>query len=354
MNENLPVHSSDPVDWFNEPALPLDCEVAERARQRQQNLTKPPGSLGLLEELAIQFAAWQSSERPQIKRIQIVVFAGDHGIAREGVSAFPQQVTVEMIRNFSRGGAAISVLADQHDADFKVINMGTATPCEELPRVVNVQLAAGTKNFVSEPAMTRELCLSALQAGMQQIESSADIFIGGEMGIGNTSSATALVCALLNAEAKEFVGRGTGLDDSGLLKKQKLIQQALDRHQPDHSSPLECLRLFGGLEIAALAGAYIRCAQLGVPILVDGFITSAAALVAIKINQSCKHWMIFSHQSAESGHAKLLEAMGVEALLDLQLRLGEGSGAALALPIVQSACKIQSGMATFDQAEVSR
>ncbi len=308
----------------------------------------------MLEDIAISFSGWQNTDRPRLESVQVAIFAGDHGIATSGVSAFPQQVTLEMIRNFSRGGAAICVLADELGADFTVINLGTASPCEDLPGVKNLQLAPGTENFLHGPAMSEDICLAAMASGKEQVVDSLDLFVGGEMGIGNTSSAAALICSMTGENARAWVGRGTGLDDSALELKIQLIQQALDQCKSDLDSPLECLRYFGGLEIAALVGSYLACAQKGIPILVDGFITTAAAFIAVSLNPGVLDWMLFSHRSEEQGHQKLLELMEVIPLVNFDLRLGEGSGAAVVVPILRSACRLQSGMATFEQAQVSQ
>lgn len=340
--------------WYTQPTLSVSAHSRELASVRQLSLTKPPGSLGRLEEIAISFSGWQNTAKPGIEQVQLTIFAGDHGIAESGVSAFPQQVTLEMIRNFSRGGAAICVLANEIGADFSVVNLGTASPCEELPGVINLQLAAGTENFLHGPAMSEDLCLQAMAAGKDQISKSVDLFVGGEMGIGNTSSAAAIICALTGDEAARWVGRGTGLKESELTQKVLLIQRALDSCQSSLDSPFDCLRYFGGLEIAALVGSYVACAQKGIPILVDGFITSAAALLATKLNPGTSDWMLFSHQSEEKGHRSLLELMEVDPLVNLDLRLGEGSGAAVVVPLLKSACRLQSEMATFEQAQVSQ
>ncbi len=344
--------SSEKANWLLDSVPALSQAVEADARQRQDSLTKPPGSLGRLEEIARRFSVWQSTDKPRVSKVQVTIFAGDHGVARSGLSAYPQQVTLEMIRNFSRGGAAINVLARQIGADFSIVNLGTIQPCENLDGVINLQLAPGTRSFLEEPAMTTQLCLDAINAGAERIPLSADLFVGGEMGIGNTSSATALICALTGEAAEKFVGRGTGLDDAGIRRKSRLIQQALDKNPA--GSPLGSLAYFGGLEIAALVGAYIACAQKGIPILVDGFICTAAALVAVRINPDCRNWMLFSHRSDEQGHGLLLELLDADPLIDFSLRLGEGTGAALTVPLIQSACLLQSEMATFEQAQVSR
>jgi nicotinate-nucleotide--dimethylbenzimidazole phosphoribosyltransferase len=324
------------------------------AKERQQTLTKPRGSLGVLEDLAIDFSGWQSCETPEVTAIKIAVFAADHGIANENVSAFPQQVTIEMIRNFSTGGAAISVLARQMAAEFVVVNVGTAQECPLLKGVVQVPVGLGTANFTKSEAMTEQQLEQALAVGAGQALEKADLFIGGEMGIGNTSSAAALACALLQLPAMTLTGRGTGIDTPSWQRKQKLINLALEFHADSLNSPLDILRCLGGFEIAALTGSYIRCAQLGTPILVDGFIATAAALLAVRLRPEVLGWMIFAHRSQEPGHRIVLEALDASPLLDFSLRLGEGSGAALAVPLIQSACKLHAEMATFAEASVSQ
>ncbi|RLA53793.1 MAG: nicotinate-nucleotide--dimethylbenzimidazole phosphoribosyltransferase, partial [Gammaproteobacteria bacterium] len=315
------------MDWWLE-AVPEPSEPGRvAALERQGQLTKPPGSLGRLEELAVQIAAWQGCDNPQLERIGIRVFAADHGVVAEGVSAFPQSVTVEMIRNFALGGAAIAVLARRFQASFSVINVGTVEPGPELVGVVNVQLAPGTANFCSAPAMSGDQVRQALASGAEQLPSDCDIFIGGEMGIGNTTAAAALTSALLDLPVEASVGRGTGVDDRGLALKCDAVQRALALHSAHCDSALETLRRLGGLEIAALTGAYIAAAQRGVPVLVDGYICTAAALLACCLNARVRDWMLFAHCSAEPGHRYLLEALSAEPLLDLGLHLGEGSGA---------------------------
>ncbi|HDY83599.1 MAG TPA: nicotinate-nucleotide--dimethylbenzimidazole phosphoribosyltransferase [Halieaceae bacterium] len=341
------------MDWWLE-AVPEPSEPGRvAALERQGQLTKPPGSLGRLEELAVQIAAWQGCDNPQLERIGIRVFAADHGVVAEGVSAFPQSVTVEMIRNFALGGAAIAVLARRFQASFSVINVGTVEPGPELVGVVNVQLAPGTANFCSAPAMSGDQVRQALASGAEQLPSDCDIFIGGEMGIGNTTAAAALTSALLDLPVEASVGRGTGVDDRGLALKCDAVQRALALHSAHCDSALETLRRLGGLEIAALTGAYIAAAQRGVPVLVDGYICTAAALLACCLNARVRDWMLFAHCSAEPGHRYLLEALSAEPLLDLGLHLGEGSGAAVALPLLQMACHLHNTMATFSEAGVS-
>jgi nicotinate-nucleotide--dimethylbenzimidazole phosphoribosyltransferase len=340
------------MHWYQNKTKAIDVAAIDGALARQAVLTKPAGSLGRLEEIGVKFSGWQSTDKPSLKKIQIAVFAADHGIAQAGVSAFPQQVTVEMVKNFSRGGAAISVLARQWDARFSIINMGTVFPCGELPGLISRAVAAGTHNFAKQAAMSSAQLDQALLSGAEVVLDDSHVFIGGEMGIANTTSAAALGCAYLGLEATELTGRGTGIDDRMLQHKTGLIDDALVLHRAVATTSFEKLRCFGGFEIAALAGAYIACAQKGVPVLVDGFISTAAAVAAVSLNSGVRDWMLFSHQSQESGHRHLLKFLDASPLLDFQMRLGEGSGAALCVPLLQSACLLQSEMATFEEAAV--
>lgn len=346
-----------PLPWLQDPVYPLNEATCHLALQRQMQLTKPPGSLGLLETAAIQLAAMQHTAMPSADRVHITIFAADHGIASEGVSAFPQAVTGEMIRNFSRGGAAISVLAKAIGATLEVVNLGTVNDVEALPGVIHRRLGSGTANFLHAPAMTEQQLSAALTAGFDAIERaqqhSVDIFIGGEMGIGNTTSATALACALLNRDSQALTGSGTGLTAAQIAHKAAVIAQALSYHRPQIDSPLDALRRLGGFEIAALTGAYLRGAQIGLPLLIDGFISSVAALAAESIVPGCKDWFIFSHRSAEPGHRIVLQAFDATPLLAIEMRLGEASGAATALPLLRLACNLHNGMATFAEAQVS-
>ena len=342
--------------WFDDPIPALDAAVLAAARDRQAQLTKPPGSLGRLEELGITLAAMQGTQQPRLDKVWITVFAGDHGVVAESVSAFPQVVTAEMVRNFARGGAAISVLAREWNARLEVVNAGTVQPLEDLPGVLDARVGPGTANFVHEPAMSLDQLHEALAAGHDAAErgaiNGARLFIGGEMGIGNTTSAAAVACALLGLPAAQLAGPGTGLDPAGVSRKALVIERALARHRSDR--PLEALQRLGGFEIAALTGAYLRCGQLGVPALVDGFITTAAALVAARLRPELATWLFYAHCSAEPGHRRLLEALDAKPLLDLGMRLGEGSGAAVAMPILRAAAALHAGMATFAEAGVSQ
>jgi nicotinate-nucleotide--dimethylbenzimidazole phosphoribosyltransferase len=343
-------------EWYEQAARAESESHRQAALARQQQLTKPPGSLGVLERCAVQLAALQHRDRPALQTVDIAIFAADHGIAHEGVSAFPQVVTGEMIRNFSSGGAAITVLARELGAGFHVVDVGTVADLPELPRVLNRKLGAGTANFRREPAMTEESCLRALAIGAEVVDRFAhgDLFIGGEMGIANTTTAAALACAFLGAEPATMVGRGTGVGDEVVALKARVIADALQLHAPGLDTPLGILHSLGGFEIAALAGAYIRCAQRGIPALVDGFICTVAALAALRLNASIEPWLLYSHCSAERGHRLLIERLGARPLLDLDLRLGEGSGAALAVPLLRLACALHNDMASFASAGVSQ
>ncbi len=344
-------------DWWLQACAVPDALAAAQARARQLTLTKPPGSLGVLEDIAVQLAALQGSERPTVRRVWISVFAADHGVAAEAVSAFPQAVTGEMVRNFAGGGAAISVLARALGATLDVVNLGTVNDPGDIEGVVRAIIAPATANFCQAPAMTPAQVDVALHAGAERVahalDAGADLFIGGEMGIANTTAATALACALLGETPDALAGAGTGLDGAGIERKAATIARALHRHA-DARDPLEQLRCLGGFEIAALTGAYIAAAQSRVPVLVDGFIATAAALCAVRLNAGVRDWLLFSHRSHERGHARLLDAMQARPLVDLGLRLGEGSGAAVAVPLLQLACTLHAGMATFAQAGVSR
>ncbi|KXS53504.1 MAG: nicotinate-nucleotide--dimethylbenzimidazole phosphoribosyltransferase [Marinobacter sp. T13-3] len=328
----------------------------ERARDRQQVLTKPPGSLGDLERVAVELAALQGCDTPTLERVHISVFAGDHGVCEEGISAFPQAVTAQMIANFAGGGAAISVMARELGAELEVINLGTVGEVPELPDVLHQVIAPSTENLAQKDALTDDQLQSALNAGDHASQRAADnraqLFVGGDMGIGNTTSAAALACALLGHRPQDLVGPGTGLDAQGVSHKARVVQTALDRHG-DNRDPLAVLASLGGFEIAALAGATLGCAARGVPVLVDGFIVSVAALVATRIQPGVRDWLLFSHQSAEPGHQSVLKALDAQPLLNLGMRLGEGSGAAVAVPLLRTACALHNQMATFADAGVS-
>lgn len=343
-------------DWLSSPCVQPDAELAESARVHQLQLTKPPGSLGMLEAVSIQLASLQRTPTPAVDRVWISVFAADHGVAEEGVSAFPQVVTGEMVRNFSTGGAAISVLARSLDAKLDVVNLGTVNDPGDIAGVRRAIIAPSTANFCNGPAMTEAQLEAALDVGAESVraarKSEAQLFIGGEMGIANTTSAAALASALLDEPPSCLAGAGTGLNAAGIQHKVSVLERALAQHVTAKTA-LEQLRCLGGFEIAALVGAYVAAAQAGIPVLVDGFITTTAALAAVSIQPDVRPWLLFAHRSKEHGHARLLMALDAQPLIDLGLRLGEASGAATAVPLLRLACALHNGMATFEQAGVS-
>ncbi|MEH6491259.1 nicotinate-nucleotide--dimethylbenzimidazole phosphoribosyltransferase [Halopseudomonas sp.] len=343
--------------WWQAAARSPDGGRRAQALARQTQLTKPLGALGRLEQLAVTLAGLQGRSQPAVERIWISIFAADHGIAEEGVSAYPQEVTGQMLANFAQGGAAISVLARHLGAELELLELGLVHEVGPLPGVRQLKIAPGTANFRQQPAMTSVQCAHALLAGREavqrSIEKRADLFIGGDMGIGNTSSACALACLLLDQPVARLVGAGTGMKGGGLQHKTRVIEAALKLHRPHIDSPLEALTRVGGLEIAALAGAYIAAAQEGIAALVDGYICSAAALCAQRMNPGVAPWLLYSHRSAEPCHQELLDALDAEPLLAMEMRLGEASGAAVAVPLLQSACRLHNEMATFQEAAVS-
>ena len=330
----------------------------DAALARQDQLTKPQGSLGRLERLAIELSGLQATATPSAGRAPIVIFAGDHGITAQGVSAFPSEVTVQMLHNFANGGAAISVLARTLGVPLTVIDAGTLAAAP-ISGVITDKPRSGTRDFSIEPAMTTVELAFAFGCGQRAVTrlvaQGADLVILGEMGIGNTTSAAAIAGALTGQAAALLVGAGTGLDQKGQSQKTDVITKALKLHRldtgkPDTAAVLACV---GGLEIAALTGAIIAAAQERLPVLIDGFIVSVAALAAVRLNPSCHQWLIFAHRSAERGHALVLEQLSARPILDLGLRLGEASGAAVALPVLRLACALHNGMATFAEAAVS-
>ena len=346
------------MEWLKEAAATPSETHRQQAAARQSELTKPPGSLGALERLALQLAALQHSEKPALEHIAITVFAADHGVAAEGVSAFPQAVTVAMIANFVQGGAAISVLARELGATLEVVDVGAVSPSAQFPGVVQHRAGDGTANFCQAPAMSEQQLTVALAAGREALlrakAQGGQLFIGGEMGIANPTAASAIAAALLGLPAAALSGPGTGLDAKGVSHKARVIERALALHSDQLDSPLAVLRHLGGFEIAALCGAYIAAAQQGVPALVDGFISSVAALVALRIRPDIAPWLLLSHASAEPGHATVVAAIGQRPLIDLGMRLGEGSGAAVCVPLLRLACALHNNMATFAEAGVAK
>ena len=345
------------MNWINVSSSDYKSVYKENAIGRQSMLTKPPGSLGMLEDVAIRLADVQQTDCPSVEKVSIAIFAADHGVAEEDVSAFPQEVTGQMVANFLRGGAAISVLAKRLKADLQVIDVGILEPLPQQDGLVICRAGAGTANIANEPAMSIEQVEVALEAGRAVIdritERHVELFIGGEMGIANTTSAAVLYCALLGLTPEQATGAGTGLDSKGILHKTNVVRRVLETHQSCRDDVLEWLRCAGGFEIIALVGAYIRASQNSLPILVDGFISSVSALCAVRLQPDVNDGLFFSHVSAEQGHRRVLETLNQKPLLDLGMRLGEGSGAAVAATILQSACVLHNQMATFEEAAVA-
>ncbi|UTW13983.1 nicotinate-nucleotide--dimethylbenzimidazole phosphoribosyltransferase [Marinobacterium rhizophilum] len=346
-----------PAGWLAHPVRSPSALAQSQARAHQEQLTKPAGALGELEQLVIRLAGLQGRAQPCIDQCHISIFAADHGIAAAGVSAYPQAVTAQMVANFAAGGAAVSVLARLVGARFDVVNLGTLHRPDPDPRVLDRWLGPGTADFSQQAAMTVEQRDAALLAGAERLAQAqaagCDLFVAGEMGIGNTSAATALGAVLLERDPEQLAGPGTGIDAQSLGRKVALIRQAIQLHGAGRPDVLEWLRCLGGFEIAAMVGAYLHAGQRGVPVLVDGFISTLAALLAVRLNPALAPWLLYGHCSAEPGHRLLLQALEARPLLALGMRLGEGSGAALALQVVRSACALHNEMATFAGAGVA-
>lgn len=345
------------LEWLTRTPQAIDQAATVAATEHQQILTKPAGSLGQLETLAIRFAGMQGQLKPQLDKVQVSIFAADHGLAGQGVSAFPQEVTAQMVSNFAHGGAAVSVLSKARGAEFEVVNLGTVGPVADHPTVVQAVIASATADCSQQQAMSDEQLAQAMNTGRGRVlaarDKGAQLFVGGEMGIGNTSAASMIAAALTDSTLEQLVGPGTGLDNAGVRAKQAILEGVMALHAEHLNTPLGVLQSVGGFEIAALCGAYLACAQEGVPALVDGFICTAAALLACRIHPEVKEWLVFAHNSAEPGHRAMLQALQVQPLLDLGMRLGEGSGAVLAVDLLRSACLLHGNMATFADAGVA-
>jgi nicotinate-nucleotide--dimethylbenzimidazole phosphoribosyltransferase len=335
---------------------PLDQTLRAELQHIIDTKTKPPGSLGRLETLARQMGLIQRTTHPTVQRPAMIVFAGDHGIAAEGVSPYPQAVTAQMVANFLAGGAAINALSRVAEIELEVVNAGIATPLPSTAGLIDIAVASGTRNFAHEPAMTHAQALAAMQAGAERVRHHAALgtnVIGfGEMGIANTSAAACLMSRLCGVPIDECVGRGTGLDNAGLAKKRNVLASALARH-PETTGPLDVLATFGGFEIAMMSGAYLAAAEARMTILVDGFIATSALLVADAFAPSVREYCVFAHASNEAGHRRMLDHFGALPLLSLDMRLGEGTGAALAVPLLRAAVAFVNEMASFDSAGVA-
>ena len=336
---------------------PLDERAMAEARRRQDNLTKPQGALGQLESLSVQVAGIRGDPRPQITHKVIFTLAGDHGVTQKGVSAYPSEVTPQMVYNFLRGGAAINVLARQVGARVIVADLGVASILERHPQLKDKKVALGTRNMAEGPAMSRDEAFRSIEAGMELVEeeltSGIDILGTGDMGIGNTTPSSAITAALTGVDVAAVTGRGTGLDEEGWNRKKKVIQKALEINQPNPKDPIDVLSKVGGFEIGGIVGLILAGARYRIPVVIDGFISGAAALIAASLSPQVKPYLIASHQSAEAGHKKILEQLGLIPLLNLNMRLGEGTGAALGIFLVEASLRILNEMATFTEAGVS-
>ena len=335
---------------------PLNQDAMEAARTRQQELTKPAGSLGRLEEIAIQLAGITGQSMPKIRRKAVIVMASDHGVTEEGVSAYPAEVTPQMVYNFLRGGAAINALAKFAGARVIIVDIGIAADIAH-PNLISRKVAYGTANMAKGAAMTREQMVNAISAGIDvfevQFEQGIDLIATGDMGIGNTTASSAIAAALLEKPVSLVTGRGTGINDEQLAHKIGVIEKAQEQNRPDPRDPFDVLMKVGGFEIAGLVGVIIAAAARRVPVVVDGLISGAAALLATEMQPTIRDYLFAGHRSVEQGHRLMLEHMQLAPLLDLNLRLGEGTGAVLAMNVIEAALRVHNEMATFAEAGVS-
>ncbi|MBU5611554.1 nicotinate-nucleotide--dimethylbenzimidazole phosphoribosyltransferase [Geomonas azotofigens] len=336
---------------------PVDEAMLAKAQAKLDNKTKPLGSLGRLEEVGRRFAAITGDLAPDTAKKVIFTFAGDHGIVEEGVSLFPKEVTPQMVLNFLRGGAGVNVLARHSGAEVRVVDVGVDYDFEPAPGLIIRKVAKGTRNFAKGSAMTREEAVAAIEVGIalaDEAKKEGVAMVGtGEMGIGNTSPSSAIIAAIAGCTVREVTHRGTGIGDDALEKKIKVIQAGLDLNRPEPQDPLDVLTKVGGLEIAGIAGLVLGAAANRIPVVVDGFISTAGALIASEMHPAVRDYIFTAHTSVEIGHQMMLERIGVKPLLDLQLRLGEGTGAALAMGLIEAGVKILKEMATFEEAGVA-
>ncbi|NWF92569.1 MAG: nicotinate-nucleotide--dimethylbenzimidazole phosphoribosyltransferase [Syntrophaceae bacterium] len=336
---------------------PLDENAMAAAKTRQDHLTKPQGSLGQLETISFQVAGITRNPRPRITHKVIFTLAGDHGVTREGISAYPSEVTGQMVQNFLRGGAAINVLARRVGARVIVADLGVASVLEHHPDLRDKKVAMGTRNMLEGPAMSQNEALRSIEAGIELVEEElkrgVDILGTGDMGIGNTTSSSAITAVITGAQVAQVTGRGTGLGEEGWRRKVRVIEKALEINRPNPKDAIDVLSKVGGFEIGGIAGLILAGANHRIPVVIDGFISSAAALIATSLCPEVKPYLIASHQSAEPGHKTILEHLGLKPLLNLDLRLGEGTGAALGIFLVEASLKILDEMATFVEAGVS-
>jgi nicotinate-nucleotide--dimethylbenzimidazole phosphoribosyltransferase len=335
----------------------LDTTSMAKARERQDMLTKPTGSLGRLEQLSIQIAGIQGNPMPQIKQKAVIVMAADHGVAVSGISAYPQEVTAQMVLNFLHGGAGINVISRQVGARVIIVDMGVVVKLEANPGLVSRRIAGGTQDIRHGPAMTLVQAQEALEAGIEivtgEVKNGLDIVATGDMGIGNTTASSAICAIMTGKTVAEVTGRGTGLDNKQLQNKIRIINEAIAFNKPESTNPLEVLAKVGGFEIGGLVGVILGAAANRVPVVIDGFISGAAALIAAGLCPQSKDYMIAGHCSVEPGHKLLLQYLGLKPFLDLEMRLGEGTGAALAMSLAETSVRILTEMATFTEAGVS-
>lgn len=333
-----------------------DSEAMVGARERQAKLTKPVGALGMLEDIAVKVAGMTGRVLPPPGPKTVIIMAGDHGVVSEGVSRYPSEVTPQMVMNFLAGGAAINVIAGQAGADVCIVDVGVACDISH-PDLVSRKVKPGTENMAAGPAMSRAEAVSAVEAGIEvardRISGGAEFIAVGDMGIGNTTSASAITAAIAGVDPEKVTGRGTGIDDDALKHKVRVIRRALELNRPDPLDPLDVLSKVGGLEIAGITGVILACAERRKPVIIDGFISSSGALVAMSLCPLSRHFMLASHLSVEKGHRLILELIGLHPVLDAKMRLGEGTGAGLAFMIVDAALRLHAEMATFDEAGVS-
>ncbi len=336
---------------------PLDEKAMAQARARQDILTKPQGSLGRLEELSVQLAGIQGKPIPQISHKAIITMAGDHGVVAEGVGNWPQEVTAQMVCNFLSGGAGINVVGRQVGARVIVVDMGVATELKPNPQLLSRKVAPGTRNISRGPAMTHEQAVRAIESGIEilatEVAKGLDIVGTGDMGIGNTTASSAICAVMTGKPVAEVTGRGTGITDKQLAHKIEIVSSALAVNHPDPKQPLDVLAKVGGFEIGGLVGVMLGAAAHRIPVVIDGFISGAAALIATALSPGLKDFLIAAHVSAEAGHQLMLEHLGLKPLLDLDMRLGEGTGAALGIFLSETAARILAEMATFAEAKVS-
>lgn len=336
---------------------PVDTSLKPAITGHLNQLTKPVGSLGQLEELAIQYCQIQNSVKPVLTKKRIIVFAADHGIAEAGVSAYPSEVTLQMVQNFLSGGAAINVMAKHINVELNIVDLGVRHTFENHPFLFKRKIKAGTNNFTLGPAMEQSEAIQAITTGIEMAERAytdgISILGAGDMGIGNTTASSALYAALLPCDAGQVTGLGTGVDQAGLQKKVQIIKKAIEINNQRLTDPVSILAALGGFEIAGICGLMVGAAAHRIPVVVDGFIASAAALAAIRLNPAVTDYLFWGHMSAENGHQMLFNHLNIKPILNLNMRLGEGTGAALAMTVIEAAIKIYNEMATFQSAGVS-